>query len=254
MPAARRAVRGGMSGIGGRPCRRRVQVEAGPADDDGRPALATGLGQDREPGLQPAGDGRLLVGGEQAVQAMREARRFRPARAGGENRQIPEQLLAVGVDDDAVEPTRQGHGEGGLAARGAATYDDQRLDTTSPRHRSRDAGRRVPDRRPRAASARPTARGRGGQHPRRRGPLARRSTGGRDHQPTRSIPTARRTPPRHAGRGCTRRPSGTAGGSSSQAAAAVRHGQHHHHHRVHRRAGRLRRASSRRSPRSRGAP
>ena len=109
-----------------------MQVESSPADDDGGPAVATGLGQDGSQGCQPAGDGRLLVGGEQPIQAMGKLGGFSRPGASGENWQIPEQLLAVAVDDDAVEPTRQGHGEGGLAARGAATYDDQRLDTISP--------------------------------------------------------------------------------------------------------------------------
>jgi hypothetical protein len=40
--------------------------------------------------------------------------------------------LTIGVDDDAADPTSQFQCQGGLAAGGAATYDNQRLDWTSP--------------------------------------------------------------------------------------------------------------------------
>jgi hypothetical protein len=53
-------------------------------------------------------------------------------RPGGQDRQVPEELLAVGVDDDAVNLSGYGQRQGGLAAGGAAPYDDQRLDRTSP--------------------------------------------------------------------------------------------------------------------------
>ena len=132
MPAARRAAaaecRGSAAGhAGGRAGRvrsRRRRWRAG-----GRDAPRSG----REPAAvsQRATDGCSSAASNPYRRCGSSAVFGRPG-ASGQNWQIAEQLLAVGVDDDAVEPTRQGHGEGGLAARGAATYDDQRLDTISP--------------------------------------------------------------------------------------------------------------------------
>jgi hypothetical protein len=109
-----------------------AQVQPSAADNDGRSAVASRLGENGSKECQPAGDGRLLIGGEQAIEPVRDLRRFGGAWPGGENRQVREQLLAVRVDDEAVEPTCQRCGKGGLAARGAATYDDQRLYATPP--------------------------------------------------------------------------------------------------------------------------
>jgi hypothetical protein len=106
-----------------------VQVEARPAHDDDRPA---GLGQYRRQERQPTGDGRLLVGPEHAVEQVGRLHHFARPWPRGQNRQIGEQLLAVGIDNDAVEPPRQDRCQGGLAAGRAATYDDQRLDASSP--------------------------------------------------------------------------------------------------------------------------
>ncbi len=97
-----------------------MQVEPGAADEDGRPPGGPHLREDGTEQLQPAGDRGLLGGGEDAVEAVRRLGQVRSPRPGGEDRQIGEQLLAVGVDDDAVQQPGQLQGQGGLAAGGTA--------------------------------------------------------------------------------------------------------------------------------------
>ncbi len=214
-----------------------VQVESSPADDDGRPAVATGLGQDGSQGVsQRATDGCSSAASNPYRRWGSSAVSAGPGRAVRIGRSRNSCWLSpLTMMPSSRRARAMARADLPLAVLPPMTTS---ASIRSLPNRSRDAGRHVPDRRPRAESARPTDRGRGGPHPRRRDPLARRSTGGGNHQ-RRARSRQRPQPARHADRGCARRPSGTAGGSSSQAAAAVRHGQHHHHHRVHRRAGRL---------------
>jgi hypothetical protein len=109
-----------------------VQVEARATDDEcGDTVTARGFKGGGEKG-QPAPNGRLLMSPEHAVEAMWDLGCVRRPRLSGQDRQIGEQLLTIGVDDDAADPTSQFQCQGGLAAGGAATYDNQRLDWTSP--------------------------------------------------------------------------------------------------------------------------
>src|SRR5690242_6477288 len=105
-------------GDGGEPLDERLEIEAGPPDQDWHAALTCRFGDGRLRRFEPAADRKGLVCRDGAVKAMRGSGLVGFARPRCEQAKLVIELHRIGVDDGTAEPIGKGEGHGGLAARG----------------------------------------------------------------------------------------------------------------------------------------